>query len=71
MGPVWDFDSGLANHSSNPEWMKPEGWEPRWGTYFEALMKDPAFRRRMSARWAERSRWPSIHTRSWWTALLP
>ena len=53
MGPVWDFDSGLANHSSNPEWMKPEGWEPRWGTYFEALMKDPAFRRRMSARWAE------------------
>ena len=53
MGPVWDFDSGLANHSSNPTWMQPEGWEPRWGTYFEALMKDPAFRARMSARWAE------------------
>lgn len=54
MGPVWDFDSGLGNHEGFPELLEPTGWEPRWGTYLEPLMNDPAFRKRMSARWFEK-----------------
>jgi hypothetical protein len=53
MGPVWDFDCSIANQDMIMSFTEVEGWEPRWGTWFETLLKDPAFRAKLSARWAQ------------------
>lgn len=53
MGPVWDFDCSVANQDMVWSFTEVEGWEPRWGTWFEVLMRDPKFRAKFTARWQE------------------
>ncbi len=52
MGPLWDFDIAAGNINFYQSAMFPEGWYLRNTTaWFDALMRTPAFRDRVKARW--------------------
>ena len=52
MGPLWDFDIAAGNIDFYPAAMYPEGWYLRNNAaWFDSLMRTPAFRERVQARW--------------------
>ena len=52
MGPMWDFDLSAGNLNFYQSAMYPEGWYLRSTTaWFDSLMRTPAFRDRVKARW--------------------
>jgi hypothetical protein len=52
LGPLWDFDLSLGN-SDAVEDNQRTGWQYGAYPWVERLYADPAFRRRMAARWRE------------------
>lgn len=59
MGPVWDYDTSMANQKAASHMMDPDGyhvaqegasWSAEW---FVTLMKDETFYRLLSERWTE------------------